>query len=45
MVYVSDFETSRITKLSINGEVLSTYTHENWDKLYGLIRTGTNIGE
>ena len=40
MVYVSDCETNRITKLSINGEVLSTYTHENWCGLYGLISVG-----
>ena len=40
MVYVSDLKTNRITKLSINGEVLSTYTHENWDGLYGLISVG-----
>ena len=40
MVYVSDCETNRITKLSINGEVLSTYTPANWYRLYGLISVG-----
>jgi len=40
VIYVSDYTTSRITKISMTGKLLSTYGHKNWNILHGLICVG-----
>ena len=40
MIYVSDWDTRSITKLSVKGEVLSTYNHKNRSRINGLTCVG-----
>ena len=40
VIYVSDFGTNTITKVSMKGKVISTYKHENWGRLHGLLYVG-----
>jgi len=40
VIYVSDFGTNTITKVSMKGKVISTYKQENWGTLRGLLYVG-----
>ena len=40
VIYVSGSGTNTITKVSMKGKVISTYKHENWDGLRGLLYVG-----
>ena len=35
MIYVSDWGTNTISKLSMKGKILGTYKHKNWSVIYG----------
>ena len=40
VLYVSDDGTNTITKLSMEGDVLATYTHKSWRGMHGLTCVG-----
>jgi len=40
MIYVSDWGTNTITKLSMKGKILGTYKHKNWSDIHGLTCVG-----
>ena len=40
MIYVSDWGTNTISKLSMKGKILGTYKHKNWRGINGLTCVG-----